>query len=113
MKALKLLSALVLVAGLALVATRATATASNGPSAAPCTSAALTSHLTHVDSVQGYGCEGEWAYLWATVGVGVSEISVTELMSYSAGAWLAASRATYCHAGMLPDVVYHRACFSN
>ncbi len=108
-----MVSALVLVAGLALVAARATATSSGPPVAAPCTSAALTAHLTYVDSVQNYGCEAGWAYLWATIGVGAGQFSVTELMSYAAGGWHAASRATYCHAAMLPDVVYHRACFSN
>lgn len=113
MKALQFLSALALVAGLALVATRATATSGAGPSAAPCTGDALTAHLTNVVSVQDFGCEGDWAYLWATVGVTPNEFSVTELMSYTSSAWRAASRATYCHAGMLPDVVYHRACFSN
>ena len=113
MKALKLVSALFLVGGLVLVATRATATSGEGPSGAPCSSATLTAHLTNVDAVEAFGCEGTWAYLWATLGVGTNQVSVTELMSFAAGAWSAASRATYCHAGMLPDLVYRKACFSN
>ena len=74
---------------------------------------ALTSHLTNVASVQDYGCAGDWAYLWATLAVSTNQISVTELMSYASGAWRPVSRAAFCHPGVLPEPVYHRACFSN
>jgi hypothetical protein len=112
-KALRLLGALAIVAGLVLASSRATASSSEGPSGAPCTSATLTAQLSNVDSVQAFGCEGTWAYLWATVGTGVAQVSVTELMTYAGGTWNAASRSAYCHAGLLPDLIYHRACFSN
>ena len=112
MKALRLAGAVILTGSLLLFAARATATASPSP-AAPCTELALTSHLTNVASVQSYGCAGPWAYLWATLSVSSNQISVTELMSYASGTWRPVSRSTYCHPGELPDLVYHRACFSN
>lgn len=113
MKALRLAGAVILAISLLAFAARATATASPSPVGAPCTVHALTSHLTNVASVQDYGCAGSWAYLWATLSVSSNQISVTELMSYASGAWQPVSRVTYCHPGVLPDPVYHRACFSN
>ncbi len=113
MKALRLAGAVVIAGSLLLFSARATATASPTPTGSPCTASALTSHLSHVTSVQGYGCEGGWAYLWATLSVASNQVSVTELMSDASGTWRAVSRATYCQAGLLPDVVYRRACFSN
>ncbi len=112
MKALRLAGAVILAGSLLLVVARATATASPSPGA-PCTPTALTSDLTNVVSVQDYGCAGPWAYLWATLSVSSNQISVTELMSYASGLWRPVSRATYCHPGVLPEPVYHRACFSN
>ncbi len=109
----RILSVVVLIGALALVATRATATTSGPPSAGPCTASALTSNLINVASVQKFGCESTWAYLWATVGVSGNEIGVTELMAYANGAWQPVSRATYCHPGSLPEAVYRGACFSN
>ena len=113
MKALRLAGAVILAGSLLLFAARATATASPSSVGAPCTASALTSHLTNVASVQDYGCTGPWAYLWATLSVSSTQISVTELMSYASGTWRPVSRSTYCHPGVLPDPVYHRACFSN
>jgi hypothetical protein len=112
-KALRLAGAVILVGSLLVFAARATATASPSPVGAPCTTSALTSHLTNVASVQDYGCVGAWAFLWATLSVSSNQISVTELMSYASGAWRPVSRATFCHPGVLPDPVYRRACFSN
>ena len=113
MKALRLAGAVILAGSLLLVAARVTASASPSLLGAPCTSSALTSHLSNVESVQDYGCAGPWAYLWATLTVSDNQVSVTELMSYASGTWRPVSRATYCHPGVLPDPVYHRACFSN
>ena len=113
MKALRLTGAVLLAGSLLLVAARSTATNSPSPIGAPCSPGALTGLLTHVSSVQDYGCAGPWAYLWATLSVSGTQVSVTELMSYASGAWRPVSRATYCHAGLLPETVFHRACFSN
>ncbi|HET9089552.1 MAG TPA: hypothetical protein VFN54_04540 [Acidimicrobiales bacterium] len=113
MKALRLAGAVVIAGSLLLFSARATATASPTPVSEPCTASALTSQLSHVTSVQSYGCEGDWAYLWATLSVAGNQVSVTELMSDTTGTWSAVSRSTYCHAGSLPDLVYRRACFSN
>ncbi len=108
---------LLVIAGLAWAASAASASSSPSPSDASCSAASVSAHLTHLvprDGVVAYGCEGDWAYLWATVAVGSAPpVGVTELMHYANGGWFAASRATYCRAGLLPDVVYRRACFSN
>ncbi len=107
---------LLVIAGLAWAASAPSASSSPAPSGASCSAASVSAHLTHLvpRGVVAYGCEGDWAYLWATVGVGQAPpVGVTELMHYENGGWFAASRATYCQPGRLPDVVYRRACFSN
>ena len=113
MKALRLAGAVVIAVSLLVFAARATATSSPSPVSAPCSASALTVHLSNVASVQGYGCVGTWAYLWATLSVSSAEVRVTELMSYASGSWRPVSRATYCRPGVLAEPVYHRACFSN
>ena len=105
-------------AGLGWTVANASATAESAPSAASCTAASVSApvqHLAPTSGVAAYGCEGSWAYLWATIMAGPMRVSVTELMHFDvvANAWRFASRATYCHPGDLPDVVYRRACFSN
>jgi hypothetical protein len=109
---------LALVAGLAVASGRASTTSAGYPSAAPCTAAALSSAFPGpltVRSVQNYGCEGQWAFLWATIGPVAHEIGVTELLRYSDrnARWSAVSRGRYCTPTVLPTYVYRLACFSN
>ena len=110
-------SALVVVA-LALGASRASAQGRTFPISTPCNAAALSQPYggpLKVDSVASFGCVGRWAYLWATVGTGVAEVGVTEVLRYDAGtsAWRNASRLTYCDHHLLPRYVELWGCNSN
>ncbi len=114
----RVVTALAVAIGLGWTVARATATSESAPSSASCSAAALSapvSHLASTGGVNAYGCEGSWAYLWATITVGPNRIGVTELMRFdsSTSTWHFASRARYCHPSVLPTVVYRRACFSN
>jgi hypothetical protein len=66
-------------------------------------------------SIQQYGCEGEWAYAWATVGTGEHAIGVTQVMHFERAThrWVFVSRGRDCKASILPSVVYRLGCFSN
>lgn len=68
-----------------------------------------------LQSVSQYGCEGEWAYMWATIGTGPGEVGVTEVLHYDAlsGAWRLAQRQYVCKPTILPSVIYRQGCFSN
>lgn len=68
-----------------------------------------------LSSVQMYGCEGRWAFVWATVGSGIHAIGVTEVLNYDVAAdhWRLVSRLHECKASILPRVVYRQGCFSN
>lgn len=110
-------SALVVVA-LALGVSRASAQSRTFPISTPCNAAALSKPYggpLKVDSVASFGCVGRWAYLWATVGTGVAEIGVTEVLRYNAttSAWQNASRLTYCGHHLLPRYVEFWGCNSN
>ena len=111
----RLLAVAVLAVGLVVAAARASASTSAAPVAAPCSAAALSQAYTHVDSVQGYGCSGGFGYLWMTVGTGVAEVGVTEVVRYDEGVarWVNADRAYYCVDGRLPEFVNHWGCHSN
>ena len=107
---------LVIVTGLAAGVARATS--SPAPVTAACTAEALGQGFDGafgLDSIDAFGCEGDYAYTWATVGSGQYEIGVTEVLHFDAASerWSIVSRLTYCHPGMLPDLVYRRGCFSN
>jgi len=111
----RVLLVVVLAAGLAVGAARASSSTSAAPLAAPCTAPAMSAAYTHVDSVQGYGCTGGFGYLWMTVGTGVAEVGVTEVVRYdeAAARWVNADRAYYCVAGRLPQYVNRWGCHSN
>jgi hypothetical protein len=108
--------ALVIATGLAAGAARATT--STPPSTAPCTSSALGEAFTGalaLRSFQAWGCVGDFAYAWATVGTEPNEIGVTEVLHIdpASNQWVIVSRLTYCRPGALPDFIYRRGCFSN
>jgi hypothetical protein len=81
----------------------------------PCTATAISSAYRDVDSVQSFGCEGQFAYLWATVGHGEGEIGVTEVAHYDldTSSWRNASRLRYCVHQRLPSYVQFWGCNSN
>jgi hypothetical protein len=110
-------AALVLVA-LVVLSFRTTSSSASAVPPVPCTTTALGQAFDgqfHLASIENYGCEGTWAFVWATVGTGEQAIGVTEVMAYSTSAqrWSLVSRATDCKASILPSVVYRQGCFSN
>jgi hypothetical protein len=109
--------AIVLVA-LVVLSFRTTSSSASAVPPVPCTTATLGQAFDgqfHLSSIQNYGCEGQWAFVWATVGSGEEAIGVTEVLAYSNAAqrWAIVSRATDCKASILPSVVYRQGCFSN
>jgi hypothetical protein len=117
-KLLRPLAAAVILITLVVLSFRTTCSTSVAAPAVPCTTAALGAAFDgqfHLASIQNYGCEEQWAYVWATVGTGEEAIGVTEVLDYEtmSARWAIVSRATYCKATILPSVIYHQGCFSN
>jgi hypothetical protein len=118
-KIFRLVGALLVIVALAWSVARVTATTSTGPSEAQCSTAALSEGVNgafRVMSVQNFGCAGNFAYLWATVGTNeTNAIGVTEVLKFtpSTQRWTLVSRLKYCHPGDLPTLVYRQGCFSN
>lgn len=112
-----LVTALLLTGGV-VVSAHATVNATTGPSSAACTPDTLGRAFTgafRLQSIDSFGCSGDWAYAWATVGSGSHEVGVTEVLRYDRlnEVWSFVSRQQYCHSGMLPELVYRKGCFSN
>ncbi len=83
---------------------------------AACNPAGLTkswSGAFHVISVGNYGCEGNWAYVWATIGDSQHSVSVTELEQFQPLGWLMVNRATYCKDSAVPKKIRTLGCNSN
>ena len=80
----------------------------------PSLSAAFTGAL-RVSDVQSYGCEDDWAYLWATVGRGQVAVGVTEVLHFEvrSNVWRVSSRLKVCMPGVMPTFIYRQGCFSN
>lgn len=113
-------AAALLLAGLGFSTATSTATSSGHrtPLDVDCSASALSAPYTgplKVRSVASFGCEGRFAYLWATVGAGVEEIGVTEVLRYDtrSDAWANAVRSTYCVDHRLPAYVQYWGCHSN
>ncbi|MGC1420312.1 MAG: hypothetical protein WA786_09395 [Acidimicrobiales bacterium] len=119
MKIFRLVGALLVIAALGWSVARATAATSTSPTAAQCSTAALSEGVNgafRVLSVQSFGCAGNFAYLWATVGTNeANAIGVTEVLRFtpSTQRWKLVSRLKYCHPTTLPTFVYRQGCFSN
>ena len=114
----RLVLAVAVLAALVVLSLRTTSSAASAEAPVPCTTAALARAFDgqfHLSSIQNYGCEGEWAYVWATVGTGEDAIGVTEVLAYDAKSarWALVSRALDCKATILPSVIYRQGCFSN
>jgi hypothetical protein len=118
MKVTRLIAATVLFVALVVASFHSTSTSTSATVPAPCSVAALaegfTGQLT-LTSMQRYGCEGEWAYAWATVGTGQQAIGVTQVLHFEVASqrWVIASRERECKASILPSIVYRLGCFSN
>ncbi len=115
MKWFRLLACAVVLAALIVFAAKPSSSASSFPPSPPCTAAALSAPYHGVDSVSSFGCVGDYGYLWATVGTGPAEVSVTELLYYDAttSEWENALRANDCEGSTLPPYIEQRACNSN
>ena len=80
------------------------------PSYAYCSASALSRPFIgpeHVTSVQNYGCEGAWAFLWATIGSGQEAIGVTEVLHFDQAdtTWRNASRLKVCKPDVMPTYI--------
>jgi hypothetical protein len=118
MKLPRLVIAIVLLVALVVASLHTTSSSQPAQAAAPCTSSALGGAFAghfNLTSMQKYGCEGEWAYAWATVGTGEQAIGVTQVMHFeqSSQKWVFVSRERDCKASILPSIVYRQGCFSN
>jgi hypothetical protein len=118
MKSFRLAVAALVLVALVVLSFRTTSSSASAVPPVPCTTATLGRAFEgqfHLSSIQNYGCEDQWAFVWATVGTGEQAIGVTEVLHYgtSAQRWAIVSRVTDCKASILPSVVYRQGCFSN
>ena len=118
MRIVRLLVALAIAVALVVAVIHTSETSTSSPLAAPCSSSALSGSVNgafRVLSVQQFGCQGRFAYLWATVGTNEADaIGVTEVLRFTTSQrWTLVSRARYCHPGVMPEVIYKQGCFSN
>lgn len=117
-----LLVGVVLFAGSLVVLTQVHESVNPSYEASACTPKALSAPFDTAVSIQGFGCEQGWSYLWATIGTGNHAIGVTELLRLSSetDSWTFANREVYCvpddpskPAKYLPQAIFEKACFSN
>jgi hypothetical protein len=118
MRWLRAAGAVVVALALALVVSQSSCRAKSFPVLGPCTASAIAAPYhgpLAVDSVQSFGCVGQWAYLWATVGSGQEEIGVTEVLHYdfATSRWANVSRLHYCVDHRIPTYVKFWGCNSN
>jgi len=118
MKVFRLAASLLLLAAMLVGVSRVSASSSPDMVVVPCDALALSAPFTgsmRFDSFDNFGCQGTWAFVWATVGLAPHEIGVTEVLRFdeAVGRWRIISRLTYCKPHLLPSVVYRQGCFSN
>ena len=88
------------------------------PISTPCEAGSLSSAfrgplaLVRVDN---YGCQGLWAFAWATIGHGNQQVGVTEVLHFdrAASRWRFASRGVVCVGSTLPARINRLGCHSN
>jgi hypothetical protein len=107
--------AVAIVAALVLFVSHSSSSSRTFPPVVACNASAISAAYHQVDSVQSFGCAGQFAYLWATVGKGEGEIGVTEVAHYdpASSSWKNASRLHYCVDHRLPSYVQFWGCNSN
>lgn len=118
MRTLRLVVAALVPVALVVLSFRTTTNNSTAAPQLPCTTSSLGMAFKgrmKLDSIQKFGCEGKWAYVWATVGTGLYAFGVTEVLTFDTAPqrWSLVSRATDCKASILPSVIYRQGCFSN
>jgi hypothetical protein len=118
-KIFRVVAALLVLVALAVAASRVSQRTVVGPESTSCTPHSLSGAANgsfHVMSVDNFGCAGDFAFLWATVGTNETDaIGVTEVLRFSPTTerWAFVSRQKYCHPTLLPYEVYRQGCFSN
>ena len=118
MKLFRLVTSGLLISAFVVASVHVTSTLRRAVPAVPCTTGALGTPFKgplHLRSIDGFGCEGRWAFTWATVGNAKQTVGVTEVLWYNTARqrWQFASRQIDCKATILPSVVYRQGCFSN
>jgi len=112
------LLSLLIVAGSAVAVSRVSAQDVAPLAVAPCDAAAIGAAFTNglrLSSLTQFACENGWAYAWANIGTGPTEVSVTEVLRFDAvtGVWKFALRHDVCKLAILPSEIYQKGCFSN
>jgi hypothetical protein len=115
---IRLVASALLLAALVVASIHTTATATRPPFAVPCSASSLAGAFAgplQLDSIDHFGCEGSWAFTWATIGTEPHKVGVTEVLHFNTvtSRWNFASRATVCKPEVLPPDVYRLGCFSN
>ncbi len=115
---LRVAGTVLLIVALGVASARATSASTRSAPVVPCTTDALSAPFSgplHLETIDNFGCEGDWAFAWATVGAGGHKVGVTEVLHFNAVArqWQFAARADVCQPGVLPEFVYRQGCFSN
>ena len=115
---IRLVASALLLAALVVASVHTTATATRPPFAVPCSASSLAAAFAgplQLDSIDHFGCEGSWAFTWATIGTEPHKVGVTEVLHFNpvTSSWNFASRATVCKPEVLPPDVYRLGCFSN
>jgi|SRR5580693_2087448 hypothetical protein len=115
MKWFRALGAVAVATALVLFVSHSSSSSRAFPPVVACSASAIAAAYHEVDSVQSFGCAGEFAYLWATVGKGEGEIGVTDVARYdpTTFTWKNASRLHYCVDHRLPSYVQFWGCNSN
>ncbi|MDE3223518.1 MAG: hypothetical protein KGL79_08795 [Acidobacteriota bacterium] len=114
----RLLVALALGVGVVVAVTPVHCTRGVMPVSTPCDAGALSSafrgplKLVRLDN---YGCQGTWAFAWATIGHGNDQVGVTEVLHFhqTTSRWGFASRAVVCVGSTLPSRINRLGCHSN
>lgn len=97
------------------------ASATPSAPAAACTSAAIrpgvqasaAQYSMTLDRIDGYGCSGGFAYVFADVGQGGNVNTITVLLKQSGSTWVPANRGIYCPDHAVPSAIYSEACQTN
>lgn len=117
-RTIRLLLTLLIVVGSIVAVSRVRAKDVAPVAVAPCDVAALSAAFTSgqpLSSIAQFACENGWAYVWANIGSGPTEVSVTEVLHYDSvlGVWKFAQRHDVCKSTILPSEIYLKGCFSN
>jgi hypothetical protein len=63
-----------------------------------------------VQSVNGFGCSGSWAYADVTVGTGSNTFDAVIVLQAQGSSWSVADRGNACNNHLVPSDIYTQAC---